>query len=67
MIRYKKGILSDFPFNIEEKTVHVKNKKAKNKPYKKSKCYDIFTFDIEVSSFWLDEKFNIVPYTKNKP
>lgn len=67
MIRYKKGILKDFSFNIEEKTVHVKNKKAKDKPYKKAKCYDIFTFDIEVSSMWMDKQLNIIQYSKNKP
>ena len=67
MIRYKKGILKDVSFNIEEKTVHVKNKKSKDKPYKKAKCYDIFTFDIEVSSMWMDEKLNIIQYSKNKP
>ena len=62
MIRYKKGILKNVDFNIESKITHVKNTKAKNKPYTKSRCYDIFTFDIEVSSMWLDEQFNIVQY-----
>lgn len=62
MIRYKKGILKDVSFNIESKTLHRKNPKAKEKTYTKSLCYDIFTFDIEVSSMWLDEQFNIVQY-----
>lgn len=62
MIRYKKGILKDYNFNLETKTLHRKNPKSKEKIYQKSICYDIFTFDIEVSSMWLDEQFNIVQY-----
>ena len=67
MIRYKKGILKNVSFNIEEKVLHRKNKKAKVNVYKKAVCYDIFTFDIEVSSMWLDEQFNIVQYKKYMP
>ena len=60
MKRYKKGILKNVQFNIEEKILHRKNPKAKVNKYKKAKCYDIFTFDIEVSSMWLDKQNNVV-------
>ena len=66
MKRYKKGILKNVQFNIEEKILHRKNPKAKVNKYKKAKCYDIFTFDIEVSSMWLDKQNNVVQYTPGK-
>lgn len=62
MKRYKKGILKNVQFNIETKKLHRKNPKAKVKKYEKSICYDIFTFDIEVSSMWLDKQNNIIHY-----
>lgn len=67
MIRYKKGILKDHNFNIISKETHRKDTRYKDKPYHKAKCYDIFTFDIEVSSFWIDKDNNIVTYKKHLP
>lgn len=31
------------------------------------KCLDILTFDIEVTSAWMDPKKGLIPYTKGKP
>lgn len=62
MIRYTEGCLSDHKYNISTEIKHVKQKNKVKKPYEKSVCYDIFTFDIEVTSAWLDHG-EIVGYT----
>lgn len=59
MIRYTEGIIKDLDFNIVIKKQH-------RKPYQKKKCLDIFTFDIEVTSAWLDGD-KIVGYKPGKP
>ena len=58
MIRYTEGIIKDLDFNIVIKKQH-------RKPYQKKKCLDIFTFDIEVTSAWLDGN-KIIGYKPGK-
>lgn len=62
MIEYN-GQLKDYEFNITKTTSHHKGKDGK---YKSTfNCEDIFTFDIECTSAWL-ENYKIIPYTKGK-
>ena len=66
MIAYHEGCLKLVNFNIEEKTLHRKVKDKKTEPYKKKRCNDIFTFDIEVTSAWLEDG-HVIGYRKNMP
>lgn len=63
MIHYEQLLTDDYTFNIEElhKTHH---KKKEGKYYKR--CLDILTFDIEVTSAWIDEAGNVIGYEKGK-
>ena len=62
MIRYK-GQLKTQDFNIEKKRIYKKGQKTKYI----LKCYDIFTFDIETTSAWIDENGNVIGYEKGHP
>ena len=55
MIEYK-GQLKEVQFNIRKKRNH--NKNGKDKFY----CDDIFTFDIETTSAWINEHGNVIKY-----
>lgn len=56
---YYDGQLKDAQFNIVERKSHHKT----NSQYKVTRqCQDIFTFDIETTSFWLDEHNKIIGY-----
>lgn len=58
------GQLKNVQFNIEK---HVTNAHTKGqKKVNKSKCLDIFTFDIETTSYWLDENDKVIPYEKGR-
>lgn len=59
MIKYD-GQLQNVVFNIEERKRKGRVRKGEKKKYKS--CEDIFTFDIEVSSFWIDKDRNIYTY-----
>lgn len=61
MIPYN-GQLRFRRLNIEKKRIHRKSKDGKGN-YKYN-CESIFTFDIEVTSAWIDEKGNVIPYRK---
>lgn len=66
MIPYHEGCLKLVNFNIEETTSHRKVKDRKTDVYKKKKCHDIFTFDIEVTSAWLEDG-QVIGYRKGMP
>ena len=59
--------LREAKFNIEEKRVHHKRKDGKNKQDIRRKCFDIFTFDIEVTSGWIKEDGSITGYYPGMP
>lgn len=63
MIKYN-GQLKEAIFNIRKVRSH-KKKTEKSKPDKEY-CDDIFTFDIETSSAWLDEDGNVIEYVRGK-
>lgn len=65
MIRYQKGIFNVLNFNTETKKLHRKQKDRKD-AYNKITCYDIFTFDIEVTSAWLTPDGKVIGYRKGK-
>ena len=65
MIRYTPGILKNVQFNIDKKKLHRKQKDRKN-AYDKVTCYDIFTFDIEVTSAWLTDSGEVIGYKKHR-
>ena len=66
MIRYHEGILNTLNFNIDTKITHKKVEDRKSDKYKKKVCNDIFTFDIEVTSAWLEDG-QIIGYRKGMP
>ena len=59
------GQLQNACYNIREYLYKGKVKAGEKK--KRKACEDIFTFDIEVSSFWIDENGNVIQYEKGKP
>lgn len=62
MVLYQRQF-RNFEFNIETKKAHTK---SKNGEYKvTSKCHDIFTFDIECTSAFL-ENGKVIPYRKGE-
>ena len=63
MILYD-GQLKNYNFSISTKISHHKKKEGEEN--KKSFCNDIFTFDIETSSGWINEKGEVIPYTAGK-
>ena len=54
--------LREAKFNIAEKRVHHKRKDGKKKSDIRRQCFDIFTFDIEVTSGWLKDDDTITGY-----
>ena len=58
MVKYK-GQLKDAKLNI------VKKRKGRKKITEK-RCLDIFTFDIEVTSYWITDSGKIIGYTPGK-
>ena len=59
MIEYN-GQLKEEKFNIRKVRSHHKN--GKDKYY----CDDIFTFDIETTSAWVNEYGNVIRYRPGK-
>lgn len=59
--------LKEAKFNIEEKRIHHKRKDKKKKSDIRRKCYDIFTFDIEVTSGWIKDDGSITGYYPGMP
>ena len=59
--------LREAKFNIEEKRVHHKRKDGKDKQDIRKKCFDILTFDIEVTSGWIKEDGSITGYYPGMP
>lgn len=66
MIRYHEGIFNTFNFNIDTKVTHTKVEDRKTDKYKRKICNDIFTFDIEVTSAWLEDG-HVIGYRKHMP
>lgn len=62
MQEFKKGSLTNKQFNIERRRSHHKNGKDKTKVFNHS----IITFDIEVTSAWIDEHGQIIGYRKGE-
>lgn len=58
------GQLNDYKFNIEEIKSHHQNKNGEYNT--RLSCNDIFTFDIECTSAYI-ENGEVIPYTKGKP
>lgn len=57
---------SDFSqLKLETKRIHHKSKDGEKGNYK-TRCHSIFTFDIEVTSAWIDEKGKVIPYRKGE-
>lgn len=56
-----KGQLKGYDFKIRKKRNH--HNKEKNKVF----CDDIFTFDIETTSAWINENGSVIKYHKGKP
>ena len=65
MMEIYKGQLKTASYNIREYTYKGRVKAGEKK--KRKACEDIFCFDIETSSFWLDKEGNIVTYEKGQP
>lgn len=61
MIRYK-GQLKEYQFNIYKKRKRKKNGKEQITQFSES----ILTFDIEVTSAWIDKNGDIIPYIKGR-
>ena len=59
--------LREAKFNIAEKRVHHKRKDGKKKSDIRRQCFDIFTFDIEVTSGWLKDDGTITGYYPGMP
>ena len=59
--------LREAKFNITEKRVHHKRKDGKKKSDIRRQCFDIFTFDIEVTSGWLKDDNTITGYYPGMP
>lgn len=59
------GQLKKYQFNIKT-TRGSTHKKDGNKSYKKSKCYDIFTFDLENTNAWILPDGSVIPYHKGE-
>ena len=59
--------LREAKFNIAEKRVHHKRKDGKKKSDIRRQCFDIFTFDIEVTSGWLKDDDTITGYYPGMP
>ena len=57
------GQMKDCDFNIETRRSYMKGRGTKIHKY----CNDILTFDIEVTSAWIDENGDIIGYRKNEP
>lgn len=60
MMQLYKGQLKTAQYNIRE--YMIKGKVPAGEKKKRKACEDIFTFDIETSSFWLDDKGNVIEY-----
>ena len=60
MLEYRRQ-LQNSQFDIETKKSHTKGKDGKYKT--SSKCHDIFTFDIECTSAFLEDG-KVIPYRK---
>lgn len=58
------GDLKDYEWNIEKRVSH--KKKQDGKEHVKEYCHDIFTFDIETTSGYI-ENGKVIPYTAGKP
>ena len=61
-MKYYYHQLREANFNIEEKRVHHKRKDGIKKSDIRKKCFDIFSFDIEVTSAWLKDDNTITGY-----
>lgn len=61
MIKWKKKRIKDHVFNIEEVTLKKRRMTKKIK-----RCLDIFTFDIEVTSAFIDPERGIIAYEPGK-
>lgn len=59
------GQLKNYKFNIKT-TRGSTHKKQGNKSYKKSVCYDIFTFDLENTNAWITSDGSVIPYHKGE-
>lgn len=66
MIKYDHQ-LKEANYNIKEWRVHHKRKDGKKKQDKRKQCFDIFTFDIEVTSGWIKEDGSITGYYTGMP
>lgn len=66
MIRYKHQ-MKEAKLNIKEWRVHHKRKDGKKKQDIRRKCFDIFSFDIEVTSGWIKEDGSITGYYPGMP
>lgn len=64
-MEYYAGQLKDFKFNT--KKTYSSKKDEDGHRIKRVKCYDIFTFDIEVTSAFMDDKGKVMPYEKGYP
>lgn len=62
MKKWKKKRVEGYEFNIEEITL-----KKRRMTKKVKRCLDIFTFDIEVTSAFIDPDGNIITYVPGKP
>ena len=61
MIKWKKKRIKDHFFDIEEVTLKKRRMTKKIK-----RCLDIFTFDIEVTSAFIDPERGIIAYEPGK-
>lgn len=59
-----KGQLKDYKFNIKKSYSSKKDEEGHH--IKIYKCFDIFTFDTEASSAWIDENGNVIGYRKGE-
>lgn len=51
--------------NLEKHRIHHKSKNGEKGNYK-IRCHSIFTFDIEVTSVWIDENGKVISYRKGE-
>lgn len=58
------GQLKDYKFNIKKSYSSKKDEAGHH--IKIFKCFDIFTFDTEASSAWIDNDGNVIEYSKGK-
>ena len=59
--------MKEAELNIKEWRVHHKRKDGKKKQDIRRKCYDIFSFDIEVTSGWITDDGKITGYYPGMP